>query len=120
MGKLRTWWCERIVGHLWVESDARHLPSVYRLEVCSRCGSRQALRKSSAYGHPDIVAMVERLSHGDVDNNKAEWLAVRVHQYTGWAGRPIPWGQLSRERRREDILTARLMIMQAKADREGY
>lgn len=60
-------------------------------------------RYPSAYDRDEnIVAMVARLARGD---RTAEWkveaLAQAVHRATPWAGRPIPWDEIT-ERHREE------------------
>lgn len=120
MKRFRIWWCENVIGHLWDVVNAAHLPSVWRVEECVRCHTRQIYRISSAYRNEDIVAMIDRLSRAkEITATQAAWVARRVHQCTPWAGRPVAWEDMSADFRREATTTAHMMLLKAKIDREG-
>jgi hypothetical protein len=44
---------------------------------------------------------VRGLAAGTVTTEKIEWLAVHTHKLTPWAGKPIPWDEISEEQREE-------------------
>lgn len=69
---------------------------------------KRPLYYSSAYDRDeDIMRMVKRLQHGGVTHWKVDALAQAVHRATPWAGRPIPWDELSEASRVRGWIAAR-------------
>lgn len=75
----------------------------------------------SVYAHnEDIQAMVRRLGRGEITDKKVEWVATAVHRQTPWAGRPIPWDQISERGREQDRECARWALERAAAGEDFF
>lgn len=68
----------------------------------------------SPWNDGDIRAMVRRLRHGEITDEKVEWLAAAHHRLVGWAGTPVAWADDGRhwneERRERARATARWVL----------
>lgn len=70
----------------------------------------------SAYARDEnIQAMVRRLGRGEITNDRVEWLATAVHRATPWAGRPIPWDEITERHREQQRECARWALERAAA-----
>lgn len=69
----------------------------------------------SVYGSdPNIKRRVTGLAKGRITAEKVDHLAQAVHKATGWAGRPVPWEEMSEGYRQQAREHARWTLQQAK------
>lgn len=75
-------------------------------------------RPSPYLRNEDIQRMVARLSRGEINDEKAEWLARAVHNVIGWAGTPVAFDDTGKYRpegsKERDIAVAREVLEEAK------
>jgi len=70
--------------------------------------------RPTAYGYGEVRRLVQRLvDTGPITDEKVEFLARRVHQLTGWAGRPIHWDDWTNAGREEGRAHARAALEEA-------